>query len=175
MSLVISATQEDEFKAALSCFASGVTVITFWDAEGRPYGMTANAFSSVSMDPFLVLICLNRSTRTYSDVSLRGRFGVNILDRSAVYVSQYCARPGEDKCLREEWMHSDEDSERPPALTGAIAYLDCALRTEIEAGTHSVVLGEVGAVGLAERLDSRPLVYFRGAYRELKTTELAHA
>jgi len=175
MPLVISETKEDEFKTAMSSFASGVTVITLWDAEDRPYGMTASAFSSVSMDPFLVLICLNRSTRTYQDVSLRGRFGVNILDRSAVEISQYCARPGEDKCLREEWMMVDQDSGRPPALTGAIAYLDCNLRSEVEAGTHSVLLGEVAAVGLADRKGGDPLVYFQGAYRELKMTELAHA
>ena len=159
------------FKEALASFASGVTLITVRDSEGLAYGMTANAFSSVSVDPLTVLICLNRESRTYSDVCARGRFGVNILQRSALEISTYCSRPGGDKHLLAEWIHPAQDDEQPPILADALAYLDCFVETEMHAGTHAVILGQVRAVGLVEQGDVAPLLYFRGRYHELTAME----
>jgi flavin reductase (DIM6/NTAB) family NADH-FMN oxidoreductase RutF len=168
MSMLIGEAREDVFKEALGSFASGVTVITVRDADGRPCGMTANAFSSVSLAPLLVLVCLNRSTRTHKDVSAKARFGVNILHRAAIDISNYCARPGYDKVLRPEWLHESEDADQPPILSRALAYLDCTVTSQMTAGTHSIVLGQVKAVGRAQAADPSPLVYFRGRYCELK-------
>jgi flavin reductase (DIM6/NTAB) family NADH-FMN oxidoreductase RutF len=171
VSMQIAEAAGDTFKQALASFASGVTVITVWDGEGRPYGMTANAFSSVSVDPLTVLICLNRNSRTYSDVCARGRFGVNILQRSAIEISTYCSRPGIDKHLLPEWINPPQADQQPPVLADALAYLDCSVETEMHAGTHAVILGQVGAVGLVEHGDVAPLLYFRGRYHELKAME----
>ena len=141
MSLIIAETREDVLKRALGSFASGVTVITFLDSAGRPCGMTASSFTSVSLDPFLVLVCVNRSARTHQDVVDSGRFGVNILDREAMEISNYCARPGGDKYLLDEWLLEDANLDGSPALTQAMAYLDCTIDSEVPAGTHSIIIG----------------------------------
>jgi len=171
--LDITAAEVESFKAAMASFASGVTVVTVHDPTGRPTGMTASAFSSVSVDPLLILVCLNRESRTYREVRAGRRFGINILNSSAEHISSHCARPGADKMLPEEWLSDEAAPGSPPALAEALAYLDCALVSEMPAGTHSVMLGRVGAIGLAG--DGEPLVYFRGTYRDLRETEPAPA
>jgi flavin reductase (DIM6/NTAB) family NADH-FMN oxidoreductase RutF len=167
--MLIGDAEQAAFRHALGSFASGVTIITVYDALGQPQGMTANAFSSVSMNPLLVLVCLDRAARTHEDVTAQGRFGVNILHSSAIDISKYCARPGYEKVLRPEWLHPSDDPKRPPALVNALAYLDCTVDSAVRAGTHSIVLGAVTAIGLAEH-DPAPLVYFRGRYHELTST-----
>ena len=156
----------EAFKNALGSFASGVTVITVHNSEGAPCGMTASAFNSVSLDPLSILVCLNRESRTYQDVCRRGRFGVNILGQSAKPIAAHCAKPGEDKYLEAEWLESVESADQPPVLSDAMAYLDCEVISEMPAGTHSVVLAKVKAVGVG-CAESEPLVYFRGDFREL--------
>src|SRR5713226_3521550 len=81
-----------EFRQALGCFATGVTVITV-DHEGEVHGMTANAFSSVSLDPLLVLVCVDRRARTHAHLQTRKRFGVNVLCETQRRISEYYARP----------------------------------------------------------------------------------
>jgi flavin reductase (DIM6/NTAB) family NADH-FMN oxidoreductase RutF len=156
------------FKRALGAFASSVNVITMWDPDGRPVGMTATAFSSVSTDPLLVLVCLNRSSRSYARVASARRFGVNILGTAAKPISEYCARPGTDKRLRDEWLAESGDW-RCPALSDALAFLDCETDQDVAAGTHAVLIGSVRAIGLntVERRPG-PLLHFRGAYRQLQ-------
>ena len=176
MSLLIADVREEDFKQALGSFASGVTVVTFWDANDRPCGMTASSFSAVSIDPLLVLVCMNRDARSYHDVMRRRRFGVNILSRSGVDVSSHCARPGEDKILLDQWLHQSSHRHSPPALIDAIAYLDCALQSELPAGTHSIMIGSVERIGMADdHHDDNPLIYYQGRYRDLETTERARA
>lgn len=176
MPLVIADAHAEGFKQALGSFASGVTVVTFWDRDDRPSGMTASSFSSVSIDPLLVLVCMNREARSYEDVMSRSRFGVNILGQSGVDISSHCARPGKDKLLPAEWLHDVSLDHSPPALVEAIAYLDCSLESEVPAGTHSILVGEVQGIGLSEdHIEASPLLYYRGNYRELKAIEQVHA
>jgi flavin reductase (DIM6/NTAB) family NADH-FMN oxidoreductase RutF len=132
--------------------------------------MTASSFSSVSMDPLLVLVCLNRSARTYDDVLSRERFGINILSADCVEISNQCARPGEDKSLRPEWLEDPVEA-RPPALKDSLAFLDCEIHTEVPAGTHSIIVGRVLAIGVSEAEEDKPLLYYRGSYREMAATE----
>ncbi len=163
-----SATPE-AFKAALGTFASGVTVVTSRDEEGRPWGMTATAFSSVSADPATVLICVNNRTRTHELTVATGRFGVNILSASGLEISNFCANPGGDKFLADEWLH--EGVWHAPALQASLSFLDCRVDQQVDAGTHSVFFGavehatsnELGAAG--EQPEPEPLVYWRGGYR----------
>lgn len=171
MPVTIGEARADAFKQALGAFASGVTVITVWDPEGQPCGMTANAFSSVSLEPRQVLVCLKRTARTHHDLRMRGRFGVNILDSEAQAIAAHCAVPGGDKRLPPRWLDTIVPSSQPPVLSDALAYLDCSVTSQVRAGTHAIVIGRVEAIGLTETGDSAPLVYFRGRYRELKAIE----
>src|SRR5215472_15574517 len=81
-----------QFRKAMGCFATGVTIITL-DIEGKVHGMTANAFSSVSLDPMLVLVCVDHSTRTHAHLHTKKRFGVNVLSEQQRAISDYYARP----------------------------------------------------------------------------------
>ncbi len=154
------------FRAALGSLAASVTVITMRDEFGRPLGMTATAFSSVSADPLLVMVCVSTSARSCEHIRRDGRFGVNILPSQSRELSDYCARPGDDKILRAEWLSSQE-SWRTPALRGALAYLDCQVDQDIVAGTHAVLIGAVTGIGMSPSELDEPLVHFRGRYRGL--------
>src|SRR5436853_6057595 len=90
-----------EFRKALACFATGITVITL-DSENEVHGMTANAFSSVSLDPMLVLVCVEQRARTHSHLHARKRFGINILRNDQQSVSEYYARAIESHQDAEE-------------------------------------------------------------------------
>ncbi|MGH3169344.1 MAG: flavin reductase family protein [Trebonia sp.] len=166
------------FKAALGSVAASVNVITMWDSgprdeHRRPLGMTATAFASVSADPLLVLVCINRATRTYDHVAASGRFGVNILGSAAREISDYCGRPGGDKVLEPGWL-SDPETWRSPALSGALAFLDCRVDQEVPAGTHAVIIGAVEGIGLpALAQHFEPLLHFRGRYRQLDAVRQA--
>lgn len=156
------------FRAALGSLAASVNVITMWDGEGKPLGMTATAFASVSVDPLLILVCVNRSTRTYEHIAETRRFGVNTLGSAAREISDHCARPGSDKYLRPEWLAQDPGW-HAPALSGALTYLDCEIDQDITAGTHAVLIGRVHGIGLdAAAPHNEPLLHFRGTYRQLQ-------
>lgn len=158
----------DSFRDALASFATSVNVITTWGDGGNPCGMTATAFSSVSLEPLLVLACINRSARTYEHVASAGRFAVNILGSAAREIADYCARPGGEKTLDPSWLAA-ADRWASPALAGALVVLDCEVDQNLNAGTHAVLIGRVGGIGVnRHHLKSEPLLHFRGAYRQLQ-------
>jgi flavin reductase (DIM6/NTAB) family NADH-FMN oxidoreductase RutF len=165
----VEAADVDRFRRVLGSFAVGVNVITFRTSDGKPHGMTATAMCSVSVDPLLVLICVNRSTRTHDEILTRGRFGVSILGLGGHTISRQCARPGADKSLDSSWLSSDSDCETP-VLRDAIAHLDCTVHDAYTAGTHSVILGRVEAAGAANH--GEPLIHYRGSYRMLADSEV---
>jgi flavin reductase (DIM6/NTAB) family NADH-FMN oxidoreductase RutF len=160
----MSVTQA-EFRRALGCFATGVTVITV-DHEGEVHGMTANAFSSVSLDPLLVLVCVDRGARTHSQLHAKKRFGVNVLAEDQQVISEYYARPAEDHqhAERDAGARFDRTKHGTPVLHGALAYLECRLHTSQDAGDHTIFIAEVEEVLVRE---GDPLLYYRGAYRAL--------
>jgi flavin reductase (DIM6/NTAB) family NADH-FMN oxidoreductase RutF len=149
-------------KRALGAFPTGVTVVTVFDDEQLPRGMTANAFSAVSLEPPQVLVCVNRSTSTHRLIEQAGRFGINILSRLTEEISRHCAEPGSDKRLRAEWLVAGAGT--APHLLNASAFLDCRIAAMHDAGTHSIIVGEVQEVTAR---DHEPLLYYRGAYREM--------
>lgn len=165
--LTIERADADGFRRALGSFAAGINVITFCDGDGIPYGMTATAMCSVSLDPMLVLVCVNQSARSHREILTRGRFGVSILGVAGHRISQHCARPGSDKTLDRSWLIRDAGS-RTPALRDAIAHLDCVVHDAHAAGTHTVILGRVEGLGTAE--GGEPLIHFQGDYRRLAHT-----
>ncbi len=154
-----------EFRKALGCFATGVTVITM-DHENQVHGMTANAFSSVSLDPLLVLVCVDRRARTHAHLHAKKRFGVNVLCENQQAISEYYARPAEDHqhAEREAGARFDRTAHGTPVLHGALAYLECRLHSAQDAGDHTIFIAEVEEVVVRE---GAPLLYYRGKYRAM--------
>jgi len=156
----MSVTQA-EFRKALGCFATGVTVITV-DQVDSVHGMTANAFASVSLDPPLVLVCVDKRARTHAHLHARQRFGVNVLAENQRAISEYYARAAADNQHPEEaGAHFDRTAHGTPLLHGSLAYLECRLHTTHDAGDHTIFIAEVEEVRVHE---GKPLVYFRGKY-----------
>src|SRR5882672_832120 len=154
-----------EFRQALGCFATGVTVITV-DYEGEVNGMTANAFSSVSLDPPLVLVCVDHRARTHAHLHAKKRFGINVLAENQRTISEYYARSSETHQHAEEaGAHFDRTSHGTPVLRGALAYLECRLHTAQDAGDHTIFIAEVEDVVVRQ---GEPLLYFRGQYRSME-------
>jgi len=160
----MSVTQA-EFRRALGTFATGVTVITV-DNGGEVQGMTANAFASVSLDPLLVLVCVDRKAQTHAHLHAKKRFGVNVLAAGQRAISEYYAKPPHtpDRAEEEAGARFDRTPHGTPVLHGALAYLECRLHTAQEAGDHTIFIAEVEEVVVRE---GEPLLYFRGQYRKM--------
>jgi flavin reductase (DIM6/NTAB) family NADH-FMN oxidoreductase RutF len=160
----MTVTQAD-FRKALGSFATGVTVITV-DYDGQVHGMTANAFASVSLDPLLVLVCVDHKARTHTHLQTRKRFGVNVLAESQRKISEYYARPTQthEDAESQAGAHFDRTAHGTPVLHDALAYLECRLHTAQDAGDHTIFIAEVEDVLVRE---GEPLLYFRGRYREI--------
>lgn len=154
-----------DFRKAMGAFATGVTIITV-DLEGTVHGMTANAFASVSLDPMLVLVCVDHSTRTHAHLHSKKRFGINVLCEDQKAISEYYARPerSHEHAEAEAGARFDRTRHGTPMLNGALAYLECHLQTAEEAGDHTIFIAEVEDVVLRE---GDPLLFFRGKYRSV--------
>lgn len=151
----------DEFRHVLSHFASGVTVVTTWDADGSPTGLTASAFTSVSLEPPLILICVDHKAQSYPALRANGRFAVNILAAEHEAVSRRFAVTSADKF--------DAVAYRPgplglPLLPEALAHLECRTVHVYPGGDHTIFVGEVEG---ARAREGEPLLYFRGDYTRL--------
>lgn len=154
------AIDKELFKQALGAWASGVTIVTTRN-ESDVFGMTASAFSSVSMEPPLVLVCINKSANTCPVIPQAGFFAVNILEAGQEEKSNQFA----------SWKHRDsrwqdlahhKGSTGAPLLDESLASLDCRLANSVEAGSHILYIGEVVH---AEINSGTPLMYYKGAYR----------
>lgn len=162
----MSATQE-EFRRAMACFATGVTVITV-DNAGKIEGMTANAFTSVSLDPMLVLVCVDHKARTHAHLHARKRFGINVLSDQQRKISEHYALVERDptRAESEAGASFDHTQHGTPVLHGALAYFECKLQTTQEAGDHTIFIAEVEDVVVR---GGRPLLYFQSLYHEIGT------
>ena len=162
----MSVTQE-EFRRAMGCFSTGVTVITV-DDYGRVEGMTANAFASVSLDPMLVLVCVSHKARTHAHIHARKRFGINVLSENQRKISEHYALAERDPAIAEQAAGAkfDRTQHGTPVLHGALAYLECRLQTTHEAGDHTIFIAEVEDVVVHQ---GKPLLYFQGGYRAIAT------
>jgi flavin reductase (DIM6/NTAB) family NADH-FMN oxidoreductase RutF len=162
--IFMTVTQAD-FREALGSFATGVTVITV-DHEGKVHGMTANAFTSVSLDPLLVLVCVDQKARTHAHLHAKKRFGVNVLAEDQRSISEYYALPTatHQRAEQEAGARFERTAHGTPVLHGALAYLECRLHTAQDAGDHTIFIAEVEDVVVR---DGDPLLYFRGNYRKI--------
>jgi flavin reductase (DIM6/NTAB) family NADH-FMN oxidoreductase RutF len=151
----------EEFRIALGAWATGVTVVTAIGPQG-PSGATANAVTSLSLDPPMMLACLDRGSRTLISVRAQGRFGVNALAAGqAELARRFSAKdPEPEKWERVEWS----EREQLPRLEGALVWVACELRDLIDGGDHLILTGNVIE---ADSRDGQPLLFHRGAYRDL--------
>jgi flavin reductase (DIM6/NTAB) family NADH-FMN oxidoreductase RutF len=151
---------KDEFRSALSRFPSGVTVVTAIN-DGKPWGMTVSAFSSVSLEPPLILVCIHKKAGGHACLSIGSHFAVNILSEEQEMVSRRFASRDEE---RFDGTGFRSGLTGAPLLDGVIAVLECRVDQCYEGGDHTIVLGEVLATSVAE---GKPLAYFRGGYTQL--------
>jgi flavin reductase (DIM6/NTAB) family NADH-FMN oxidoreductase RutF len=151
-----------EFRRVMGHFPTGVSVITTVH-DGELHGMTANSFTSVSLDPMLVLACLSCGARTALAIQSAGHFAVNILAEDQEEVSQRFAKPGQDHF---EGLDVIRGHRGLPLIPGALAYLVCAVDDVVQAGDHDIVLGRVEDCQ-ASRNGVNPLVFFKGTYSKL--------
>jgi flavin reductase (DIM6/NTAB) family NADH-FMN oxidoreductase RutF len=154
-----------EFRRAMGSFATGVTIVTV-DLDGEVHGMTANAFASVSLDPLLLLVCVDHSARTHAHLHAKKRFGINILAEDQRVISEYYARPvhAHGHAEEEAGARFERTAQGTPILRGALAYLECRLQSTQEAGDHTIFIAEVEDVVVRQ---GEPLLFFRGKYRKI--------
>ena len=158
------------FRQVVGSFASGVTVITT-GADGKFHGMTASAFTSLSIEPTLVLVCVDKLAETFKAMHAAGRFNVNILAADQEHLSRTFASKDSPHAHGLVGIDYTLGVLGLPVLDGALAYLECRIQEELEGGDHIIFVGEVDNAGVGEI--ENPLVYFRGRYRtvsELPTT-----
>lgn len=146
------------FRRALGSFASGVTVVTAWSASGEPLGTTVSAFSSLSLQPPLVLVCLDRASRTLAAVRGSRRFAVNILAADQAELALRFSRGGAD----DRFAQIELGPHPAPLLAGCAAVLECVLEHEAEGGDHLIVIGRVSGLQVDET--KPPLIYARGRF-----------
>ncbi len=155
------AISKDEFRAALSRFPSGVTIVTARDRHGKFYGITVSAFASVSLSPPMILVCIDKETGSHYALSDSDRFVVNILAEGQEELSNRFASPLEDKFSGVDYRVG---SDAVPVLADAAVALECRLAHRHEGGDHTIFVGEIER---AEIRDEKPLVYWHGNYRKL--------
>ena len=149
-----------EFKRAMRHVPTGVTVVTSFK-DGEPRGITVSAFASVSADPPIVLICINRAARSYLFISASGAFCVNVLAGNQRELAERFAGKIRDRQFDE--MHYRVGETGAPVLEGTIAHFECTVTEEHHAGSHSIFLGRV--VACAGR-PGTPLGYFNGGFHD---------
>ena len=154
------------FRTIMGNFATGITVVTT-QVDGRLHGFTANAVTSASLDPMLVLVCVDKGANAHSELGNARHFGLNILAEDQRELSDLFARKGEPEegRLRGGVPHR-VSAEGTPLLEGALGVLDCEVAGRLEAGDHTIFLGRVvdGEAGDG----GSPLLFFRGAYGAVK-------
>lgn len=150
-----------EFRTAMGGFATGVAVVTTAHA-GELHGMTINSLTSVSLNPTLLLICLNRPSRTATAIAGCGQFVVNVLGANQGHVSNIFARPTQDHFADRTLYTLDADG--LPLVNGAMAHLLCHTEQQVQAGDHTIFIGRVERGHTAPR---DPLIFYRGAYDTL--------
>jgi flavin reductase (DIM6/NTAB) family NADH-FMN oxidoreductase RutF len=156
------AVSSDEYRQALSRWASGVTIVTARHGE-RIHGMTVSAFTAVSLDPPLVLICAERSSHTLPVIAEGGVFAVNVLSRDQSELSSRFASK-KYEWRRFDGLEMETGATGAPLLRGVVANIDCRVVAAHTHGDHIVYIGSVEEV---RHFDREPLVYFRGAYGSL--------
>lgn len=157
-------TTKDDFRRVMGRFATGVTIITT-SLEGETHGMTANAVTSLSLDPMLVLVCVDKNADTHDILRKSGVFAVNILSAEQAALSDRFAKKEAEGVHGLDGVPHRIGKTGAPILEGTLAYLDCRTVLQYEGGDHTIFIGEV--VDAAETSEGEPLLFYRGRYGRL--------
>lgn len=152
----------DTFRIVMGQFCSGVTVVTAMGPTA-PVGFTCQAFSSLSLDPPRIVLCVSRTSTSWPSIRSRGSFCVNVLAQQQHALSERFARSGGDKFRNVAWASSPDGA---PRLAEATAWIDCQLHAEYDGGDHLVVIGDVSRLE-APTEPREPLLYYRGRYTRI--------
>jgi flavin reductase (DIM6/NTAB) family NADH-FMN oxidoreductase RutF len=153
---------QSAFRAVLGRFASGVTVVTAVDRRGRDVGMTVSAFSSVSLEPPLIMMCIAHDASIYNALSKAECFIVNVLSAGQEAIAR---RFAETEGNRFSGLGYDRGQNGAIVLQDVLGFIECNVFDRHEAGDHDIIIGSVEAVHWA---DGRPLLYYRGGYAQLE-------
>jgi flavin reductase (DIM6/NTAB) family NADH-FMN oxidoreductase RutF len=155
------AIDAQELRRVMGHFATGVTVITTTDKDGNPQGLTANAFMSLSLNPPLVVISVDKNATCYSCFEPNNGFTVNFLSEDQEEISRRFATKGAEKFANLKWHPASNGT---ALIDGALGYVECNVTQCHDGGDHTIVIGEI--VNLAASGD-RPLLFFKGKYQKL--------
>jgi flavin reductase (DIM6/NTAB) family NADH-FMN oxidoreductase RutF len=158
----------EHFRRVMGQFATGVTVVTTRLGD-EVHGLTANAICSVSLEPLLVLVCVDHAADTHPLLEKSGVFAVNILSDEQEHVSRLFAGPTEEKAGRLEAMGYRTAVTGAPIIDGCLAYLDCRVVAAYPGGDHTIFVGQVEEAEIGEH--SSPLLFFRGRYERVREGE----
>ncbi len=158
---VLEPAGSEVFRRVCGRFATGVTVIAVLDAEGRPHGVTINSFASLSLDPPLVMVCLDLRSGVLRYFLESTHFIVNVLACDQEHHSRRFSMPSESRFQGVNWQRAECGA---PLIEGALAHLECSTFRWFEAGDHAVLIGQVVRAGCRE---GEPLVFFGGSYASL--------
>lgn len=147
---------------ALGCFATGVTVVTCLDHAGRPAGLTVNSFTSVSLDPPLILVCVHKMAAAAEPLVGASHFAINVLQREQQPASMTFSARVEDRFGSTPWSVGEAGA---PILKDSLGVFECERFAVYDGGDHHILVGRVAKASFDAGLD--PLLYFRGRYRRL--------
>ena len=150
-----------QFRRACAQWATGIAVVTATDIAGVPHGMTVNSFTSVSLDPPLISVCVDHRAAILPSLSAGSKLAINVLAENQTELSSRFASKIEDRFENFEWTRSSAGN---PILTGTLATFECTINQSITAGDHQIVVAAVDEVTYRE---GRPLIYFNSGYEEL--------
>ena len=152
---------KDEFRSALGQFATGVTVIPTLDDEGQPHSMTANAFSSICLDPPTVMVCVAHGTHTNGYLEKTSRFGVNILKQEQLELGVYFAKKPADR-TGDVSYHYSAAADNTPVLDDSMVFFGCEVKGTHVYGDHTIYVGEV--TEMRRNDSSAPLMFFNSRW-----------
>ena len=157
--------EQHHFRRVCGKYATGITIVTVLDTSGAPHGMTANSFTSVSLEPMLILVCVDQRAKLLPLLEKKRRFGVSVLKQGQEAISEYFAK-GEQSAeaeerlsIRYDWKHGGI-----PLLEDTLLRLPCSVVASYITGDHTIFVGEVES---AEMSEGEPLVFYRGEYRKI--------
>ncbi|GAB2672099.1 flavin reductase family protein [Kribbella swartbergensis] len=156
-----------EFRAALGRFASGITIMSTLQ-DGVAHAMTANAFTSVSLDPPLVLVCVDKGVRMHAAVLDCGYWAVSVLAGDQEPIADRFARSGRDLYTQFDGVGTTAGPKTGcPVIEGALSWLECRTWATYDGGDHTIVVGEILSLGVREQSDHGALIYYAGGYGQL--------
>ena len=150
----------EEFRRACGRFATGVTIASVLDSQGAPHGLTVSSFTSVSLNPPLILICLGHRVSAIHHFRTATHFGINVLAEDQRALSERFARKGQGRFDGLAWQPGVNGV---PLLPGVLAAIECAVHRIVPMGDHDILVGEMVHMQVN---DGEPLLHFRGSYRE---------